>query len=141
MTTDYSILRSHLLEFIRQGIGDRHAQFSLDSLRRFFNSKSITLDADANDWRSIQQIIHEFYIEGIMEVRHGLGRRQRAQLTSLMNTPTTALWSGPLTLPATKVMILMKFAGRLPQITTIPLQNRTLFRLTMDKWSATYLQL
>ena len=66
MATDYSILRSHLLDFIRRGIGDRHAQISLDSLRSFFNSKNITLDTDVNDWRSVQQIIHEFYIEGII---------------------------------------------------------------------------
>ena len=66
MATDYSILRSHLLDFIRRGIGDRHAQISLDSLRNFFSSKNIALDTDTNDWRSVQQIIHEFYIEGII---------------------------------------------------------------------------
>ena len=66
MATEYSILRSHLLNYIRSGISDQHAQVSIDSLRGFFESKALTLDADGNDWRTIQQIIHEFYIEGII---------------------------------------------------------------------------
>ncbi len=66
MATEDSILRSHLLNYIRSGISDQHAQVSIDSLRGFFESKGITLDADGNDWRTIQQIIHEFYIEGII---------------------------------------------------------------------------
>ncbi len=66
MATEYSILRSHLLDYIRRGITDQHAQFSLDSLRSFFEGKSITLDADVNDWCAIPQIIHELYIEGII---------------------------------------------------------------------------
>jgi hypothetical protein len=66
MPTDYSILRTHLLDFIRRNNTDPHAQFSLESLRPFFESKGIILDSDGEDWRTIQQIIHEFYIEGII---------------------------------------------------------------------------
>jgi len=66
MATEYSILRSHLLNYIRGGISDQHAQISIDSLRGFFKSKDIVVDADGNDWRTIQQILHEFYIEGII---------------------------------------------------------------------------
>jgi hypothetical protein len=66
MATEYSILRSHLLDYIRIGIADQHAQFSQESLRSFFISKGINPDEDVNDLCMIQQIIHEFYIEGII---------------------------------------------------------------------------
>lgn len=66
MAIEYSIIRSHLLDHIRRGISDPHAQLSLGSLRRFFDSKGISLDSDVNDWRLVQQVIHEFYIEGII---------------------------------------------------------------------------
>ena len=66
MPTDYSILRTHLLDSVRRSGTDPHAQFSLSSLRSFFESKGITLDSSGEDLRTIQQIIHEFYIEGII---------------------------------------------------------------------------
>jgi hypothetical protein len=52
------------LDYIRRGITGRNSQFSLGDLRSFFESESIVLDDE--DWRTIQQIIHEFYIEGII---------------------------------------------------------------------------
>lgn len=64
MATEYSILRTHLLDYIRSGVTDPHAQFGIEGLRRYFEGKEINLDED--DWRAVQQIIHEFYIEGII---------------------------------------------------------------------------
>lgn len=64
MATDYSVLRTYLLEHIRGGISDPHAQLAVGTLRQFLQDKGITLDA--NDLRTVQQIIHEFYIEGII---------------------------------------------------------------------------
>lgn len=66
MAIDYSIIRSQLLDFIRRGINDPHAQLSIGSLRSFFDNKDISLDSDVNDWRLVQQVIHELYIEGII---------------------------------------------------------------------------
>lgn len=66
MATNYSILRANLLDYIRRGITDPHAQFELSSLRSFFRDRDIELDADVHDWRKVKQIIHEFYIEGIL---------------------------------------------------------------------------
>ena len=66
MPTDYSILRNHLLDCIRTCSTDGQPQFSLGSLRSFFASNGVTLDSDGEDWRTVQQIIHEFYIEGII---------------------------------------------------------------------------
>ncbi|MFA5423394.1 MAG: hypothetical protein WC374_06005 [Phycisphaerae bacterium] len=63
MSTEYSILRSHFLSHI---IREPHTQFSIGSLRLFFQNKGINLDSDAEDWRAVQQIIHEFYIAGII---------------------------------------------------------------------------
>jgi len=77
MATDYSILRTHLLDYIRRGIADQNAQFSIDPLRSFFKSKDLDLDADEKDWCTIQQIIHEFYVEGIINP----GKKMRSRIT------------------------------------------------------------
>ena len=66
MATEYSILRSHLLDYIRRGISDQHAQFGVGSIRSFLESKGVNPDEDVNDWPTIQQIIHELYVEGII---------------------------------------------------------------------------
>ncbi len=49
MATEYSVLRSHLLDYIRSQMTDPHAQFSLDGIRHFFRNQGVELDADAND--------------------------------------------------------------------------------------------
>lgn len=77
MATGYSILRSHLLDYIRRGITDQNAQFTIDPIRDFFNSKGVNLDADMNNWPLIQQIIHEFYVEGIINP----GKKMRPRVT------------------------------------------------------------
>lgn len=66
MATDYSILRSHLLAFIRRAIKDPHAQFETGILRTHFQQRDIDIDGDPLDWITVEQIIHEFYIEGIL---------------------------------------------------------------------------
>ena len=66
MATEYPILRSHLLDYIRRGITDPHAQFEVGSIRSFLESKGVNPDEDVNDWPMIQQIIHELYVEGII---------------------------------------------------------------------------
>ena len=78
MATEYSILRSHLLDYIRRGITDQHAQLKPASLRSFFVSKEVNLDDDANDWCMIQQIIHELYVEGIINP----GQKMHPRITS-----------------------------------------------------------
>jgi len=66
MATEYSVLRSNLLEYLKNHSSDPHSQLGLVGLRVFFTGKQISLDDDINDWRSVKQIIHEFYIEGII---------------------------------------------------------------------------
>ena len=86
MATEYSILRSHLLEYIRRGISDRHAQFEVSSIRNFLESKGVNPDEDVNDWPTIQQIIHELYVEGIINPG-GKMRPQMSGITSLLKFP------------------------------------------------------
>ena len=81
MATEYSILRSHLLEYIRRGISDRHAQFEVSSIRNFLESKGVNPDEDVNDWPTIQQIIHELYVEGIINP----GQKIRPHITGTTN--------------------------------------------------------
>lgn len=78
MASEYSILRSHLLDYSRRGISDQHAQFEITALRSFFRSRDIDLDACEEDWCTIQQIIHEFYIEGIINP----GQKMRPRIVS-----------------------------------------------------------
>ncbi len=66
MATEYSVLRSHLLDVIRSAATDHHAQFEIGSIRAHFQGRGVDIDNDVNDWTTIQQIIHEFYIEGIL---------------------------------------------------------------------------
>lgn len=66
MATEYSILRTHLLDYIRSNVRDPHAQFGVSSIRSYLESKGVNPDEDVNDWTTIQQIIHELYVEGII---------------------------------------------------------------------------
>ena len=66
MATEYSILRSHLINYIRCNMTDQNAQLLDGSLRSFYLDKGINLDEDPNDLCMIQQVIHELYIEGII---------------------------------------------------------------------------
>ncbi|MFC1792817.1 hypothetical protein ACFL3Q_04450 [Planctomycetota bacterium] len=62
MPTEYRILRSKMLEFITNR---QEGDFTLHSeLKGYFQGQSIELDDD--DLRTVEQIIHEFYIEGIL---------------------------------------------------------------------------
>jgi len=62
MATEYHILRSHLIEYIKRF---REGQFDvIGTLKTYFANKSIELDEQ--DFRRVQQIIHEFYHEGII---------------------------------------------------------------------------
>lgn len=66
MPTAYSILRSHLLDYIKRGATDQHAQISMGSIRHFLETKQINPEEDVSNWCTIQQILHEFYIEGLI---------------------------------------------------------------------------
>ncbi|MCK4629341.1 MAG: hypothetical protein KAT56_10075 [Sedimentisphaerales bacterium] len=66
MATEYSVLRTHLLEYLKNHSSDPHSQLEFGDIRGFFTGKEISLNNDINDWRSVKQIIHEFYIEGII---------------------------------------------------------------------------
>lgn len=62
MATEYHIIRSHLIEYIKRS---REGQFDvIGTLKGYFADKSIELDEQ--DLRRVQQIIHEFYHEGII---------------------------------------------------------------------------
>jgi hypothetical protein len=62
MATEYSILRNKMLDFVRR---DKEGKFNvLSTLRSYFRGQNIELD-DA-DLKMVQQIIHEFYLEGIV---------------------------------------------------------------------------
>lgn len=62
MPTEYRILRSKMLEFIKNR---QEGTFALhNELKGYFQGQSIELDD--NDLRTVEQIIHEFYIEGIL---------------------------------------------------------------------------
>jgi hypothetical protein len=66
MVVEYSVLRSLLLEHIKQINKESHPQFSIDVLRQLFNTKGMNLDEDKDNWRRVEQVIHEFYIDGII---------------------------------------------------------------------------
>lgn len=62
MATEYGILRSKMLDYLKQS---KEGQFNLHgALRPYFQSQGIELDE--NDLRTVEQIIHEFYLEGIL---------------------------------------------------------------------------
>ena len=61
MATEYNILRSKMLELVKNC---QEGQFILPAgLKGYFQGQSIELD---DDLRTVEQIIHEFYIEGIL---------------------------------------------------------------------------
>jgi hypothetical protein len=66
MATEYPILRLHLLQYIKDYSRNPHASFNHDSLRRYLHSRGVDPDQDDLDWRTVKQIIHEFYFEGLI---------------------------------------------------------------------------
>ena len=62
MATEYRILRNNMLDYVGS---HKEGQFDVPStLKSYFAGKGITLDE--KDLRTVQQIIHEFYHEGII---------------------------------------------------------------------------
>ena len=62
MATEYNILRNKMLDFVKRS---KDGQFDvLGTLRSYFRGQDIKLD-DA-DLKMVEQIIHEFYLEGIL---------------------------------------------------------------------------
>jgi hypothetical protein len=62
MGTDYNLLRSKMLAFIRQY---RDGSFDMNGeMRPYFRNHGIELDD--SDMRKVEQIFHEFYFEGIL---------------------------------------------------------------------------
>ena len=62
MPTEYSILRSKMLDYIKRR---KEGQFNLPSeMKSYFQGLDIQLDD--NDLRTVEQVIHEFYLEGIL---------------------------------------------------------------------------
>lgn len=62
MPTEYHIIRFYLIEYLRQ---HPENQFNIPgSLKGYFAGKGITLDEQ--DLKTVQQVIHEFYHEGIL---------------------------------------------------------------------------
>lgn len=62
MATEYNILRNKMLDFVRRNKEDKFDV--LGTLRLYFKGQDLELD-DA-DLKMVQQIIHEFYLEGIL---------------------------------------------------------------------------
>lgn len=62
MATEYNILRSKMLEYLKK---HQDAQIDiLGILRPHFKDQGIELDE--SDLRTVEQIVHEFYLEGIL---------------------------------------------------------------------------
>lgn len=62
MATEYSILWSKMLDYVKRS---KEGQFDLHSvITPYFQGQGIELDE--NDLRTVEQIIHEFYLDGIL---------------------------------------------------------------------------
>ncbi|GAF86518.1 unnamed protein product [marine sediment metagenome] len=62
MATEYNILRSKMVDYLKR---INEGQFNLHGeIKTYFLSQDIELDE--NDFRTVEQIIHEFYLEGIL---------------------------------------------------------------------------
>ena len=62
MATEYNIIRSKMLDYLKRS---KEGQLDvLGTLRPYFRSHGIELDE--NDLRTVEQVIHEFYLEGIL---------------------------------------------------------------------------
>ena len=62
MATEYNILRSKMVDYIKRS---KEGQFDLHGrIKTYFKGHDIELDE--NDLRTVEQIIHEFYLEGIL---------------------------------------------------------------------------
>ena len=59
MATEYNILRSKMVDYIKRS---KEGQFDLHGrIKTYFQGHDIELDE--NDLRTVEQIIHEFYLE------------------------------------------------------------------------------